>query len=193
MRSSQFPAAVWTIGHSSRTIGEFAALLEAARLETVADVRRHAGSRAHPHFNPGPLTQALARHGIDYTAIPALGGRRSPRADSNNTVWRNKSFRGYADYMETCDYRDAVDRLLGIAGGRRTALMCAEALWWQCHRALIADDLKSRGIEVFHIMGISKAVEHPYTSAARRVDGRLVYGPISAATADLFAAGNDNE
>ncbi|HUO82800.1 MAG TPA: DUF488 domain-containing protein [Gammaproteobacteria bacterium] len=168
----------------------------AARGSTARNRRRRSASRGiarAPAFLSRAAHAGARPHGIDYTAIPALGGRRSPRADSNNTVWRNKSFRGYADYMETSDYRDAVDRLLGIAAGRRTALMCAEALWWQCHRALIADDLKSRGIEVFHIMGISKAVEHPYTSAARRVDGRLVYGPISAATGDLFAAGNDNE
>lgn len=168
--------AVWTIGHSSRTIEEFLALLNRAKVEAVADVRRHAGSRAHPQFNPGPLAEALSAEGIEYAPFPELGGRRTPNADSRNTVWRNRSFRGYADYMETSEYRAGIDRLLMVAAAKRTVVLCAEALWWQCHRALIADDLKARGIPVSHIMGAGKLAEHPYTPAARLVDGILVYG-----------------
>lgn len=190
--------ALLTIGHSSRSIDEFLSLLESAQVDAIADVRRHAGSRAHPHFNPGPLAASLDARGIAYFAMPELGGRRVPRVDSPNSVWRNRSFRGYADYMESAGYREAIDRLLGFAAGRRLALLCAEALWWRCHRALIADDLKSRGIDVRHIMGPGKLAEHPYTPAARIVNGRLVYG--SPAQEELFdgqsntgAAGSENE
>jgi uncharacterized protein (DUF488 family) len=190
---SQCPAAVWTIGHSSRAIEDFVELLESAQVQVVADVRRHAGSRAHPHFNPTALADALAARAIDYAAMPELGGRRNPRPDSTNGVWRNRSFRGYADYMDTGSYQDAIERLLELAADRRTALMCAEALWWQCHRALIADDLKSRGIDALHIMGIGKVTEHPYTSAARLAGGRLVYGPAGPGTGDLFAEGKNDE
>ena len=112
-----------------------------------------------------------------YMPFPELGGRRKPGPESPNTVWRNLSFRGYADYMETSGYRAGMERLLGIAVEERTALLCSEALWWRCHRALIADDLKARGILVMHIMGLEEAVEHPFTAAARILDGRLVYGP----------------
>lgn len=171
------PETVWTIGHSSRAIDEFLSLLGMAQVEVVADVRRHAGSRAYPHFNPKPLAQTLSAEGIDYAPYPDLGGRRTSGTESRNTVWRNRSFRGYADYMETDEYRAEIDRLLNLAVVERTAIMCAEALWWQCHRALIADDLKARGIPVFHIMAAGKPAEHPYTSAARIVDGKLVYGP----------------
>ncbi|MBA3562490.1 MAG: DUF488 domain-containing protein [Gammaproteobacteria bacterium] len=170
------PGSIWTIGHSSRPISEFLALLEPAHIAALADVRRHAGSRAHPHFNPGPLAEALSAEGIEYAPFPELGGRRTPNADSRNTVWRNRSFRGYADYMETSEYRAGIDRLLIVAAEKRTVVLCAEALWWQCHRALIADDLKARGITISHIMGAGKPVEHPYTSAAQLVDGKLVYG-----------------
>ncbi|MGH8495388.1 MAG: DUF488 family protein [Gammaproteobacteria bacterium] len=173
---SSNPRSIWTIGHSSHAIGEFLSLLADSRIEAIADVRRHAGSRAWPWFNPRPLADALSGVGIDYAPFPDLGGRRTPSADSRNTVWRNRSFRGYADYMGTAEYRAAVGRLLSLAAEKRTALLCAEALWWRCHRALIADDLKARGLSVHHIMGGREPVEHPYTSAARVVDGKLAYG-----------------
>lgn len=168
--------ALWTVGHSSRTMQEFVHLLQSQDIERVADVRRYAGSRAHPHFNPEPFAAALAAHGIDYVAFPELGGRRAPLADSHNTVWRNAAFRGYADYMETAEYRAGIDRLLAAAAQRRTALLCAEAVWWRCHRALIADDLKARGIPVRHIMAAGRAVDHPFTAPARVVQGKLEYG-----------------
>ena len=167
---------VWTIGHSSRRIDEFLSLLESQGVACVADVRRHAGSRAHPHFNPNPLRAALATAGIEYFPFPDLGGRRKARPDTDNTAWRNASFRGYADYMETLEFRSALDQLVAAATTRRTALMCSEAVWWRCHRALIADALKVEGILVLHIMDGPKVVEHPFTAPARVVDGKLSYG-----------------
>src|SRR5688500_4477203 len=171
------PSALWTVGHSSRTMQEFVGLLQSEHVERLADVRRYAGSRAHPHFNPDPFSAALSEHGVDYVAFPELGGRRAPLPASHNTVWRNAAFRGYADYMETAEYRAGIDRLRAAAARRRTALLCAEAVWWRCHRALIADDLKTRGIPVRHIMAAGRVVEHPLTSAARVVQGKLSYRP----------------
>ena len=169
------PPDVWTIGHSTRSADEFLALLTANGIEAVADVRRHAGSRRYPQFNPPALAAALARHGIDYVPMPALGGRRKPRADSRNTTWRSESFRGYADYMQTPGYRAARERLQELALQKRVAVMCAEAMWWQCHRSLIADDFKAGGWEVIHLLSPGREQEHPYTSAARIIAGRLDY------------------
>jgi uncharacterized protein (DUF488 family) len=170
-------AVIWTIGHSTRSLEEFIGLLRAERIELLADVRRYPASRMHPHFNAGALDQSLAEAGVRYEGYPELGGRRAPRAGSANSRWRNASFRGYADYMETPDFDDALARLMDEAGDARTAIMCAEAPWWRCHRALIADALKARGAEVLHIMGEGKLIPHPYTSAASVVDGELSYGP----------------
>jgi uncharacterized protein (DUF488 family) len=170
------PAATWTIGHSSRAIGDFLSLLQTQTVEQVADVRRYAGSRTQPQFNPEPLAQALAERGIGYVAFPELGGRRTARPDSRNTIWRNAAFRGYADYMETQEFRRAFERLCQVAAERRTAIMCAEAVWWRCHRSLIADALKAQGTQVLHIMDGKRPAEHPYTAAARIVNGKLEYG-----------------
>lgn len=171
---------VWTIGHSSRPIDEFLSLLAEEKIERLADIRRYPGSRAHPHFNPEPLAGSLAAAGIEYVPFQDLGGRRSPDPASTNTVWRNAAFRAYADFMETPEFAAALERLVGMAGERRTAIMCSEAVWWRCHRSLVADALKAGGWRVLHIMGAGKVVEHPYTSAARIVDGALVYGPAPA-------------
>jgi uncharacterized protein (DUF488 family) len=167
---------VWTIGHSSRTLADFLSLLEWQEIERIADVRRHAGSRAHPHFNPEPLAVSLAQVGIEYSPFPGLGGRRKVQPDSHNTVWRNLSFRGYADYMETPEFGAALSQLRAAAEECRTALLCAEAVWWRCHRALIADALKAEGVRVLHIMDGPKLIEHPFTAAARIVKGELRYG-----------------
>src|SRR5690606_40459573 len=167
---------VWTIGHSTRTLDAFLDLLRAQRIEAIADVRRHAGSRKYPHFNPDALTSSLAQTGIAYVAFPDLGGRRKARPDSPHTVWRNASFRGYADYMDTPAFARACTRLVELAGQRRTALLCAEAVWWRCHRSMIADELKARGACVLHIMEGGRVEEHPYTAAARVVNGELRYG-----------------
>lgn len=168
---------MWTIGHSSRSLEEFLALLHSHGIQVVADVRRNPGSRAHPHFNSTPLAGALAENGIGYIAFLELGGRRAPSKESRNTVWRHSAFRGYADYMESSEYRAGIDRLVCVAAEKRTAALCSEALWWRCHRALIADDLKVQGLTVLHVMSVKEVVEHPFTSAARVVVGRLVYGP----------------
>jgi uncharacterized protein (DUF488 family) len=172
---------VWTIGHSTRSAEEFVALLREHRIEVLADVRLLPGSRRHPHFNAEQLAAFLAQHGIDYMHFAELGGRRKPRKDSPNVAWRHEAFRGYADYMMTVPFAEAVERLSSLAKSRRVAIMCAEALWWQCHRALISDYLKVRGANVWHILAPGKVEEHPYTSAARIVSGQLSYGDLLAA------------
>lgn len=138
-------------------------------------MRRFAASRKHPQFNKDELRRSLTESGIDYIHLPELGGRRRAMPDSPNTAWRNASFRGYADYMATAQFRAGVDELLKIAAHKRTVIMCAEALWWRCHRALIADYLKSQDTEVFHIGDTGAASPHPYTSAATVRDGKLSY------------------
>ena len=133
------------------------------------------GSKRYPQFGREPLAKSLGEAGIRYEHFPELGGRRKAKQDSKNTAWRNESFRGYADYMETNEFRAGIDRLLNIATTQRTAIMCSEAVWWRCHRSLISDYLKVKGIEVNHIMSIGKAEPHPFTSAAGIVDGELSY------------------
>jgi uncharacterized protein (DUF488 family) len=142
-------------------------LLHAHGITRVVDVRRFAGSRAHPQFNPPALERSLGRAGISYTPMPALGGRRTPLPDSPHTAWRNASFRGYADYMDTPAFAAAAARLVRLARRDRVAIMCAEAVWWRCHRSMIADWFKANGWEVLHIMGMGDAREHPYTPVAR--------------------------
>jgi uncharacterized protein (DUF488 family) len=167
--------AIWTIGHSTLSIEQFLAVLGSFEIQLLIDVRSFPGSRRYPHFNKENLSASLRAAGIDYTHMPELGGRRKTRADSQNVAWRNESFRGYADYMETEAFREGIDRLLNLASERRTVVMCAEAVWWRCHRSLIADYLKAGGVSVTHILGKEKSEEHPYTSAARIVNGRLSY------------------
>src|SRR4051812_7608864 len=165
----------WTVGHSTRAIGEFIELLSGYGIEAGADVWRFPGSRKHPQFKDEGLAVSLAHPEIDYLLLSELGGRRRPRPDSRNTVWRSESFRGYADYMETDDFHLGIERLLKLAGNKRTAVMCSELLWWRCHRALIADYLKSKGFNITHILTSEKSVPHPYTSAARMANGELSY------------------
>ncbi len=181
------PETVWTIGHSTRTLDEFLALLEGCRIEAVADVRRFPGSRRCPWFAREALDAALAARGIRYEWIPALGGRRKARPDSINTGWRNASFRGYADYLDSADFAQGLQALLELAH-RRTALMCAEAVWWRCHRAIIADVLSLRGIDVVHIVDATHHVMHPFTSPARIVQGSLTY-PAPSGDAAAAAGG----
>jgi uncharacterized protein (DUF488 family) len=169
---------IWTIGHSTHALADFLGLLAAHRIQTLADVRRFPASRKFPHFNQPALSRSLERAGIHYAHFPELGGRRQPRADSPNTAWRNRSFRGYADYMETAAFQVGMATLMKLAARKRTAIMCAEAVWWRCHRALLADFLESRGIEVLHIMGLRAATRHPYTSAATLRDGVLSYAQL---------------
>ncbi len=166
---------IWTIGHSTRTFEAFAEMLNAFRIEMLVDIRNFPGSRRYPHFSKTNLETALPQQGIKYRHLKTLGGRRRPAKDSKNTAWRVEAFRGYADYMETETFRDAAAELEKLGMEFRVAYMCSEAVWWSCHRALVSDYLKSRGWTVMHIMGPEKAEEHPYTSPARIVGGKLVY------------------
>jgi uncharacterized protein (DUF488 family) len=167
---------IWTIGHSTREIDIFISLLEENGIKLLADVRSLPGSKRYPQFNREPLAESLNAHGIRYEHFPELGGRRKSKPDSRNTAWRNASFRGYADHMETEEFRKGVERLLALAGeAGPAAIMCAEAVWWRCHRSLISDYLKSCGIEVMHILDANKTELHPFTSAAQLIDGRLSY------------------
>jgi uncharacterized protein (DUF488 family) len=169
---------VWTIGHSTRGIEEFIELLSAYSIEALADVRRFPASRKHSHFNQGPLSVSLENAGIEYLPLMELGGRRHPFPNSKNTAWRNDSFRGYADYMETDAFHSGIGRLMEKGRELQTVLMCAELLWWRCHRALIADYLKAEGHDVIHILNLEKNIRHPYTSAARVEDGKLSYAEV---------------
>jgi len=166
---------VWTIGHSTRSIDEFIALLSSEQITMLIDVRSFPSSKRLPHFNQRELSEALAAAGIQYLHLRELGGRRLARKDSLNTAWQNPGFRGYADYMETDAFRDGIDRLLEIAVSHRSAIMCAEAVWWRCHRSLISDYLKAKDVLVTHILSAKKREPHPYTSAARIVNGELSY------------------
>jgi uncharacterized protein (DUF488 family) len=175
-----YPLAIWTVGHSTRTIEAFVNILRFHQIEILVDVRSFPGSRRFPHFNKNELHDVLVTAGIQYKHLIELGGRRPAHPDSHNVAWRNASFRSYADYMETQLFRDGVDRLLEIAACGRTAIMCAEAVWWRCHRSMIADYLKTLGVQVFHILDAQRVQEHPYTSAAQLVCGRLSYKGIAA-------------
>ena len=171
---------IWTIGHSTRMIDEFISLLKENEIKLLVDVRAFPGSKRYPQFNKEALAKSLNAHGIRYEHFPELGGKRKSKPDSRNTAWRNASFRGYADYMETEQFQKGIERLLDVAAeAGRTAIMCAEAVWWRCHRSLIADYLKARGVEVLHVLGANKVEPHPYTSVARIVNEKLSYSQES--------------
>jgi uncharacterized protein (DUF488 family) len=166
---------IWTIGHSTRNIEDLNTILLAHRIEALVDVRSFPGSRRYPHFSKANLSVSLPEVGIQYHHAPLLGGRRQPRNDSHNTAWQNASFRAYADYMETEEFKSGLKDLLELAESSRTTIMCAEAVWWRCHRSLISDYLKVAGHQVVHIIDAKKTEEHPYTSVARIIDGELSY------------------
>jgi uncharacterized protein (DUF488 family) len=160
------PLRVWTVGHSTHAGDAFAALLAAHEIEQVADVRTVPKSRRHPHFHADVLARDLRAHGVAYEHLPRLGGWRSARADSPNGAWRNSSFRGYADYAMSQPFAAALAQLREIAAQRRTAVMCSEALWWRCHRRLIADRLVAAGDSVCHIGSDARVSAHQLTSFA---------------------------
>ena len=166
---------IWTIGHSTRTLEEFLGLLEHYAIQAVADVRRFPGSRRYPHFQRDELALSLTARGIAYQWLPKLGGRRPVLRDSPNTAWHNASFQGYADYMGSAEFAAGLGELLDFARGRRTAIMCAEAVWWRCHRSMLADLLSVSGVTVIHILDARHGNPHPYTAPARVLDGRLTY------------------
>lgn len=174
------PHQIWTIGHSNRTIETFLEIIASHNIQLIVDVRQFPGSRKYPYFNKEQLETTLKENSIDYRHIVELGGRRKPAKDSPNTTWKNDAFRAYADYMETASFADAIKVLEQLASKQRTTYMCSEAVWWSCHRSMISDYLKANGWEVMHIMDINKATEHPYTSPARIVDGKLTYRPGEA-------------
>jgi uncharacterized protein (DUF488 family) len=164
-----------TIGHSNRSIETFLDMLRGHNVELLVDVRTMPRSRYNPQFNRETLPGSLAAAGIDYLHLPGLGGLRHPRKDSVNTGWRNLSFRGYADYMQTPEFEQHLAELLREAEGRRVAAMCAEAVPWRCHRSLIADGALVRGIPVLHIMSAEKADPHKLTTFARVEGERVTY------------------
>jgi uncharacterized protein (DUF488 family) len=166
---------IWTIGHSTHSFEEFVAMLHSFSIELIADIRSFPGSRRFPQFNKEALEISLPQNKIGYVHLKNLGGRRKANPDSKNTGWRNISFRGYADYMETGLFKEGINELVKSALERRTAYMCSEALWWRCHRSMISDYLKLEDWKVMHIMGIGKAEEHSYTAPARIVHGELNY------------------
>jgi uncharacterized protein (DUF488 family) len=172
---SEAKKTIWTIGHSTRDIEEFLEILQSFSLTSLVDVRHYPGSKRYPHFNKDQLSDFLNSNSIHYYHIVELGGRRKPGPDSPNNAWKNDAFRGYADYMETDSFKKGISELKEIARKERTAYMCSEAVWWRCHRSLISDLLKSEGWQVMHILGKNKAEEHPYTSPAKIVDGKLSY------------------
>lgn len=166
---------IWTIGHSTRSIEEFIALLHHYRIEAIADVRRFPGSRRLPQFGQEALRASLNQAGIEYQLITELGGRRRAAADSVNVAWRNASFRGYADHTASREFAIGLERLQQLAVRRRTSMMCAEVLWWRCHRSLVSDVLMVGGTRVMHIQDEQHCEEHPYTRPARLYQSRLTY------------------
>jgi uncharacterized protein (DUF488 family) len=172
-----------TIGHSNRPLDELIGMLQAHAVDLLVDVRTIPKSRHNPQFNTESLPGPLRAAGIGYLHMPALGGLRHARKDSINTGWRNASFRGYADYMQTAEFDAALDELLRAAEGRQGAIICAEAVPWRCHRSMIADALTVRGVGVEHIMSATRSNPHQLTSFAQ-VDGTRVTYP--AETLELF-------
>lgn len=167
---------LYTIGHSNHPLDAFLALLETHVVRGIADVRAFPSSRRWPHFNREPLAQALNERGIAYDWMPQLGGRRHrPRPDSPHTAWTVEAFRNYADHTESTEFAEGLEQLLAAACARPTAFMCAEALYWQCHRRLIADQLVVRGHCVRHIQSQARTIEHQLPDFARVIDGRIIY------------------
>jgi uncharacterized protein (DUF488 family) len=170
------PGTLWTVGHSNRQLGEFLDLLTGEGIEAVADVRRFPGSRRCPHFGGEALEAALRGIGVAYRHYPHLGGRRGKRLDpSPNTAWRVEAFGAYADYTLSREFGDALDRLLDFAHEKRTAIMCAEALPWRCHRRLIADQFVARNWRVVDILGPGQARRHELPAFAQVENGRVTY------------------
>jgi uncharacterized protein (DUF488 family) len=178
--------AIYTIGHSTRSLDEFVSLLKAHGITHLADIRTVPRSRRHPHFAGDALARSLAAAGIVYRHFAGLGGLRKPRRDSPNAAWRHEGFRGYADYMGTAEFEAALDELIDLAttggksgkagkGGTHLVIMCAEAVWWRCHRQLVADALVARSFDVGHIVSTAAPTAHTLTSFARVVDGKVTY------------------
>jgi uncharacterized protein (DUF488 family) len=171
---------VLTIGHSNRPLAEFVHMLQAHRVNLLADVRTVPRSRHNPQFNGETLPASLAGAGIGYVHLPGLGGLRHPRRDSPNTGWRNLSFRGYADYMQTPEFAESLAELVRLEQSATVAIMCAESVPWRCHRSLISDALAARGIPVRHILSAGNADPHKLTHFARVSGTEVTYPPENA-------------
>jgi uncharacterized protein (DUF488 family) len=167
--------AIFTIGHSTRQIEDFIALLQTHGVEELIDIRSVPRSRTNPQFNRDTLPASLEPADIGYRHMAELGGLRHPRPDSPNTAWQNASFRGYADYMQTPEFTEAIARLIGLGREKQIAIMCAEAVPWQCHRSLVADALTARDIAVEHIMSSTKRQPHKLTPFAQIEKTRVSY------------------
>jgi uncharacterized protein (DUF488 family) len=184
--------AVWTVGHSTRSIDDFIAVLETHAIEILVDVRRFPGSRRLPQFNSSELATAIARNDIGYRWLGELGGRRTPDPDSPNDAWEHPAFRGYADYTATDEFASGLFELLMLAHGAHTAIMCAELLWWRCHRRIIADVLVSLGYDVGHIRDTSAAEPHRLAPPAHVAHGTLTWSSPQLGL-DLASASSDDD
>jgi uncharacterized protein (DUF488 family) len=167
---------IYTVGHSTRSSGEFRELLETHQIKRLVDVRQYPASRRHPHFAAKALAESLAAAGIEYAHEADLGGRRKPLCDSPNLFWRNDGFRGFADYMASPQFTAALERVIALGARQPLALACAEAVPWRCHRWLISDALAARGAEVMHIIDATHSQQHVLNPNAR-IDraGTLTY------------------
>lgn len=172
---------LWTIGHSTRPFDAFTTILKAHRIQSLVDVRTIPRSRHNPQFNSDNFSTSLEHEGLLYEHMPQLGGLRKAKKDSINMGWRNASFRGYADYMQTEQFSEALEELMAHGKNKKTAIMCAEAVPWRCHRSMIADALVSRGWEVRHIMSETKADPHQLTSFATVENGLVRYPTLKEA------------
>ena len=168
---------VWTIGHSTRSADDFVSLLRSQQVDRLADIRTIPQSRRHPHFGRDALASRLNSEGIQYRHFKEFGGLRKPRADSPNSGWKNQAFRGYADHMQTPEFAAAIDELLAFGEGGGVAVMCAEAVWWRCHRMVLSDALVAKGIDVQHILSITSVQPHRLTPFAQIRDDRQVWYP----------------
>lgn len=173
---------IYTIGHSTRTLTEFIAILKAYHITIVADVRRIPRSRRNPQFNKETLPDSLKPEDINYIHMPEIGGLRRPKPDSNNTAWRNKGFRGYADYMQTKEFVENLLNIIALAKENRVAIMCAEALPWRCHRSLIADALVVRNVKVEHIISTDSCIDHKLSEWAHTEGTKITYPLFSKET-----------
>lgn len=169
-----------TIGHSTRSLQELVEILTAHGVGCLVDVRKMPYSRHNPQFNKETFSGELGEAGIGYLHLPSLGGLRQPRGDSPNAGWRNTSFRGYADYMQTPEFGDGLKEIIELSRRECLCLMCGEALWWRCHRRLIADALVIEGVAVDHLLGGGRRQRHRLTPWARVEGGRLTYPPAGS-------------
>jgi uncharacterized protein (DUF488 family) len=175
-RDSEVVHTIRTLGHGTLSAEEFVIVVHNAGVEVVVDVRRFPGSRRYPHFAREEMAAWLPEHGVDYEWLPSLGGRRKPAPDSSNSGLRNEQFRAYADYMMSDEFDEGVTDLFALARVRRVAVMCAESVWWRCHRRLLADHLVLvEQTRVEHLFHDGRLVEHPPTPEARLFDGRVIY------------------